>query len=209
MKLYGTLTSPYVRKVRVLLREKGLAADFIEANPAAATSLVPTLNPLGKVPVLVRDDGEVLFDSSMIVEYLDTLAEPRLLPPEGEVRWQVQRWHAFANGLIEAVIARLLETRRPAAQQSAERIAREEQRIAHALAWAEAQPRGRAYLLEDRLTLADLVLAVALEYLDFRYPHPWRERHPRLAHWLAGLSTRPALAETQPPGMERAVHAPF
>ena len=88
MKLYGSLTSPYVRKVRVFLKEKGIAYDFVEEGPADAAGNVARLNPLGKIPTLVRDDGEVLFESAMIVEYLDSLKGAPLIPPPGEARWQ-------------------------------------------------------------------------------------------------------------------------
>ena len=89
MKLYGSLTSPYVRKARVLIREKSLACEFVVADAWAADSAIPTLNPLGKVPVLALDNGELLFDSPVIVEYLDSLKAPLLLPASGEARWVI------------------------------------------------------------------------------------------------------------------------
>jgi len=208
MKLYGSLTSPYVRKCRILVKEKGLACEFVVADAWAADSPVPALNPLGKVPVLEHHDGSSLFDSPVILEYLDSLKPPALLAPGGEERWQMLRIQALADGILDATVTRLLETRRPAAQQSAENIQRQEQKIARALAYADRLPRGEAYLLENRFTVADLCLGVALEYIDFRYPHDWRGRHPRLALWLAGIATRPAFAETVPPGMERAAPSP-
>ena len=132
MKLYGSLTSPYVRKARVLIREKNLPCEFVVADAWAADSPIPPLNPLGKVPVLVLDNGEVLFDSPVIVEYLDALIPPALLAAAGEARWQMLRWEALADGILDAVVARLLESRRPAAQQSAQNIQRQEEKIARA-----------------------------------------------------------------------------
>jgi glutathione S-transferase len=208
MKLYGSLTSPFVRKLRVLIKEKGLPCEFTVADPAAADGPVRRLNPLWQVPVLERDGAEPLYDSPVILEYLDGLAAPALIPAGGEARWQALRAQALADGIMEAVIARLLELRRPPAQRSAEAIAFQEARVAAALAHAATLPRGEAYFGGERFGLADLALGVALEYADFRYPHDWRARHPRLALWLAGIGTRPAFAETCPPGMDRPTQTP-
>lgn len=203
MKLYGSLTSPYVRKVRVLIREKALDCEFIVADAWAADSPVPAFNPLGKVPVLALDNQDVIFDSPVIVEYLDSLKTPALLPASGDARWQMLRWQALADGMLDAAVTRLLESRRPAVQQSAETIRRQEEKIARALEYSARHLSGGEWLVGNRLTLADLVLGVALEYIDFRYPHAWRERHPRLGQWLKGISARPAFIETLPPGMEK------
>ncbi|MDH5486599.1 MAG: glutathione S-transferase N-terminal domain-containing protein [Gammaproteobacteria bacterium] len=200
MKLYGSLTSPYVRKARVLIQEKKLPCEFILVDAWAADSPVPALNPLGKVPVLVRDDQSVLFDSPVIVEYLDALKPPSWLPASGEARWEMLRWQALADGLLDAAVIRFLESRRPAAQQSADNVRRQEEKIARALEFtARHLPKG-SWLMSDRFTLADLAMGVALEYIDFRYPHDWRGRYPRLGEWLAGLSARPAFIDTRPPG---------
>ena len=203
MKLYGSLTSPYVRKARILIREKNLACEFVVADAWAADSPIPALNPLGKVPVLALDSGEALFDSPVIVEYLDALKAPVLLPASGTGRWEMLRWQALADGMLDAAVSRLLESRRPAEQQSAENIRRQEDKIARSMEYTERRLGQGPWLMENRFTLADLVMAVALEYIDFRYPHDWRGRHARLAQWLAGVSARPSLIETRPPGMEK------
>jgi len=203
MKLYGSLTSPYVRKVRILIREKNLACEFVVADAWAADSPIPALNPLGKVPVLALDNGDVLFDSPVIVEYLDSLKAPALLPVSGAARWETLRWQALADGMLDATVSRLLELRRPAEQQSAENIRRQEDKIARSIEYTEQRLSRESWLMESRFTLADLVMAVALEYIDFRYPHNWRGRHARLAQWLAGVSARASLIETRPPGMEK------
>ena len=203
MKLYGSLTSPYVRKVRVLVREKNLACEFVVADAWAADSPIPALNPLGKVPALALDNGDVFFDSPVIVEYLDALKAPALLAVSGAARWEMLRWQALADGMLDATVSRLLELRRPAEQQSAENIRRQENEIARSIEYTEQRLSRESWLMENRFTLADLVMAVALEYIDFRYPHNWRGRHPRLAQWLAGVSARPSLIETRPPGMEK------
>ncbi len=203
MKLYGSLTSPYVRKARALIREKNLACEFVVADAWAADSPIPALNPLGKVPVLALDNGEALFDSPVIVEYLDALQAPALLPVSGTARWETLRWQALADGMLDATVTRLLESRRPAEQQSTENIRRQEEKVAGSLEYAERRLGRGQWFMADRFSLADLVMAVALEYIDFRYPHDWRGRHARLARWLAGVSARPSLVETRPPGMEK------
>lgn len=202
MKLYGSLTSPYVRKCRVLIKEKALACEFIQADAGGAGSPVPALNPLGKVPVLARNDDSPLFDSPVILEYLDSLKPAALLATSGEERWQMLRWQALADGILDATVTRLLEMRRPPEQQSARDIQRQEEKVSRALAFAE-QHAGGAYLMQNKFTAADLCLGVALEYVDFRYAHDWRAKHPMLARWLAGISSRPSFTETVPPGMEK------
>lgn len=199
MKLYGTLTSPYVRKVRAFMHEKGLAYDFIIEAPSDAAGGVARLNPLGKIPVLVRDDGEVAFESMMIIEYLDGLRGAPLIPPSGEHRWQAQRWHALGQGMLDAVVARLMETRRPEVAQDTQLIAKQEGKVADALRFADAHYRGGDYLVGDDFTIADLALGVALEYIDLRYAHDWRAHYPRLAQWLEPIARRSAFTHTAPP----------
>ncbi|MEK7697538.1 MAG: glutathione S-transferase N-terminal domain-containing protein, partial [Pseudomonadota bacterium] len=145
MKLYGSLTSPYVRKLRILLREKDIPCEFVQADAWAADSPVPRLNPLGKVPVLERNDGSALYDSPVILEYLDSLKAPALLASAGEERWAMLRLQALADGILDATVTRLLESRRPSAQQSPENIKRQEEKIARALAFADSLPKGEAY----------------------------------------------------------------
>lgn len=202
MKLFGTLTSPYVRKVRAFLHEKGLAYEFIVEAASDPAGNVPRLNPLGKVPVLLRDDGEALFDSPMIIDYLDGLGGAPLIPAAGDERWRAQRWHALGQGVCDAVVARLMETRRKAEQQDAGVIAKQEGKIAAALKFAEARLGKGTPLAGARFGIADLALAVALEYIDLRYVHDWRSVHPALARWLAGVSERPCLKETRAPKMQ-------
>ncbi|MHB1671721.1 MAG: glutathione S-transferase N-terminal domain-containing protein [Acidiferrobacter sp.] len=208
MKLYGHVTSPYVRKVRIALREKNIRFDWIQESPHDAGNHIVAMNPLGKVPVLETNDGQVLFDSALLIEYIDTLTPERLIPQGDAERLRAQLWNTLGIGIVDATVARLLEGRRPQAEQSRSFIARQEDKIARALAWADKAERGAAYLVGERFTIADLGLASALEYVDFRYAHDWRSKHPRLARWLAGISTRGSFAETVPPGMEKALDAP-
>lgn len=199
MRLYGSFTSPYTRKARVVALEKELRVDVIAVDVSKPGNAALAFNPLGKVPVLEREDGSALFDSPVIVEYLDSLKSPALIPLVGESRWQVLRWAALADGMMDATIARMLESRRAPEQQSPDSAKKQEGKIAQALAYAERELSGRVWLVEDRLTLADIALACALEYIDLRYTADWRAQHKRLAAWLEPVSERPAMVETRPP----------
>ena len=202
MQLIGSTTSPYVRKARVYLAETGTNCAFVPVDAWQPDARLLSLAPLGKVPVLVRDDGSPLYDSLLVIEYLDSLLpdSERLLPAQGEARWEVLRWQALAHGLIDATVVRLLDLRRPEALRSIEAQGREEARIARALDAIERDIGGRQWLCLGRLTIADLVLAVALQYMDFRYPHNWRASRPTLAAWAKTMHARPSLTSTLPPG---------
>lgn len=202
MKLYGSLTSPYVRKVRIVLLEKGLPCEFVVQGATDPGSRVPGLNPLGKVPVLERDDGEALFDSPLICEFLDSLKGDPLIPARGEPRWQVLRWQALSQGMLDAVVLRMLELRRLPDKQLPEAVSKQEHKVAQALAYADRGQPGRSYLVGDQLSLADIAMATACDYTDFRYAHDWRKRHPQLAAWHAAISRRPSFRETLPPEMQ-------
>jgi glutathione S-transferase len=199
MKLYGSDTSPYVRKLRVMIKEKQLPVEYVLADPRAPDSPIPALNPLGLVPVLLRDDGSTLFDSPVVAEFLDSMKAPPLIPAAGESRWQVLRWAALGDGILDQAVARTMELRRPGPQQSAEANGKREEKIARAMDHADAQLGDGAWLIDNRYTLADIALAASLEYVDFRYPHEWRGARPRLARWLAAISARAAFVDTRPP----------
>src|SRR3989449_6610954 len=130
MKLIASYTSPYARKVRVALAEKKIEYDFVEESPWAAQTTVANYNPLGKVPVLVLDDGTTLFDSRVIVEYLDTVSPvSRLIPEPNRQRIVVKRWEALADGICDAAAAIVLENKRPETQRSSEWIDRQQQKV--------------------------------------------------------------------------------
>lgn len=197
MKLYGSLTSPYVRKVRMLLAEKNLPYEFLETQPAPDNTALAAANPLGKVPALALDNGELLIDSRLHVQYLDSLGAPQLIPG-GEAGWVVLNWHELGNGICDAVVARMLEGRRQLSCRSAPFIQKQEDKVARALRYAEDRVQG-AWLVGDALTLADLALATALGYIDLRYAHDWRQAHPALAAWLHGMAGRESYMLTAPP----------
>lgn len=200
MKLFGSSTSPYVRKARVLISEKNIDCEFVVEDPWPAESKIPSMNPLGKVPVLQIGPDNYLFESVLVVHYLDHLGGKPLPPADAAGYWQSQWWQALGHGMIDANIARVLESRRPAEKQMPEKMEREEARIARAFVTADSAYQGGQFLVGSKFSLADLVLGVACQYIDFRYAHDWRGKHPRLKKWFDGIAARRSFQETLPPG---------
>jgi glutathione S-transferase len=200
MKLYGSLTSPYVRKARVLIKEKDLPVELVVEDPWQDGSPIAGWNPLGKVPVLEIGPGSYLFDSMLVTHYLDHIDGKPLQPKDAAEYWQSQWWQALGNGIIDAVIERVLETRRLPRTQWPEKMAREEQRVHRAIDAAEHASRRGRFLVGRDFSMADLVMGVALQYTDFRYPHDWRSRAPTIARWHEGIARRKSFRETLPPG---------
>ena len=205
MRLIGSTTSPYVRKVRVVLAEKKLDYQLILENPWLPGSPVAAANPLGKVPCLVMDGQEAVFDSRVIVEYLDTLSPVgRLLPSAGRQRVEVKTWEALADGLLDAAVAVRLERTwagRAENERCAAWIERHLGKIDSALAAMSAGLGHKSWCCADvHLTLADVAVGCALGYLDFRMPEiDWRSRHANLAQLMSKLMRRPSFADTAPP----------
>ncbi len=201
MKLIANPFSPFGRKVRTVLAEKRIDYDFVIDNPGDAATRVPEYNPLGKIPVLVFDDDTTLFDSRVIVEYLDS-ASPvgRLIPEEARHRVQVRRWEALADGCSDAAVAIVSETRRPAGKQSAEWVARQQGKIDRALKTMSHDLGGRAWCSGETFNLADIATGCALGYLDLRLPDlGWRTPYPNLAKVFEKLSLRAPFRDTAPP----------
>ena len=203
MKLYGSPFSPYARKARVLIIEKNIQCEFVAEDPWTADTAIPAMNPLGKVPVLELAPGNYLFESPQVVHYLDHLDGKPLPPQDAADYWEAQRWQALGNGIIDAVIARILESRRPADKQMPEKMQREEARIARALKLAAEMYDGGEFLVGKKFSLADAVMGVALQYIDIRYPHDWRGRYPALAKWCARITARKSFMATMPDGFAR------
>jgi glutathione S-transferase len=204
MKLIGSTTSPYVRKVRIVMSEKKLDYQFVLEDVWAADTQMALSNPLGKVPCLVMEGGEAVFDSRVIVEYLDTLSPVgKLIPSGGRERAEVKTWEALADGLLDAaVLARQEEMKslRTEKQRSKVWVERQMGKIDSAL---KAMSRGlgeKTYCSGIHLTLSDVAVGCALGYLDFRFPTVvWRETHPNLAKLAEKLATRQSFIDSLPP----------
>ena len=200
MKLVASLTSPYARKIRVALAEKSLPFELEVDIPWLADTRVPNYNPLGKVPALVADDGELWFDSPVIAEYLDTLAGPALLPADRLAALPVRQAEALADGITDAAVAAFLEGMRPAERQDPASIERQLGKIHRGLAALEQRLAQRKGLGGEALTIADIAAGCTLGYLDFRFAHlGWRAAHPQLAAWADGLLARPSFTASAPP----------
>ncbi len=200
MKLVTSLTSPYGRKARVVLLEKKLPFQLQAENPWLPDSPVPALNPLGKVPVLVLEDGVSVFDSRVIVEYLDPLSPvAHLIPSEPKSRMVVRGVEALADGVTDAAVAVYLEKKRPANQQSADWLTLQETTLFRGLeALAEALGE-KPWYHGNGMTLADIACGCMLGYLDLRFADiDWRGAHPNLAKLFDKLMARPSFRETVP-----------
>lgn len=200
MKLIGSYTSPFVRKVRVVLAEKKIEAEFEIESPWTPESRVPEHNPLGKIPVLLLDDGTPLFDSRVIVEYLDNVTpNNKLMPAPNRERMEVKRWEALADGLLEAAVATFLEGKRPKQKQDGPTIARQREKIQRTLDYMAKELGENPWCMGTHFSLADIAVGVALGYLDFRFADiEWRPAYPGLARIHEKLMQRPAFSDTLP-----------
>jgi glutathione S-transferase len=203
MKLIGSTASPYVRKVRIVMAEKRLEYDFVDEDVWAADTTIGQSNPLGKVPCLVMEGGEALFDSRVIVEYLDTLSPVgKLIPAVGRERAEVKTWEALADGVLDALILARLEANwagRAKGQRSPAWIDRQMSKT-HASLKAMSQGLGeKPFCAGIYLSLADIAVGCALGYLDFRFPDiAWRAEYPNLTKLHEKLMQRQSFADTKP-----------
>ncbi len=200
MKLIGSLASPYTRKVRVVLAEKKIDYEFEIDNPWKADAVTPKFNPLGKVPVLVLDDGSSIYDSRVIVAFLDG-ASPlsRLIPGEPRERVEVRRWEALADGVLDAGVTARLENQREAKLRNTAWIDRQLGKVRSGLTALDAELGEKPWCAGNGCTLADIAVGVCLGWLDFRYPKmDWRKDHANLARHLAKLSERASFQDTMP-----------
>ena len=201
MKLIAALASPYSRKVRIVLAEKKIEYEFIIENPGDPATRVPEYNPLGKIPVLILDDNTTLFDSRVIVEYLDH-ASPvgRLIPDDTRARIHTRRWEALADGCTDAANALVVEKRRAADKQSAEWISRQQGKIDRALKAMSEELGNRPWCSGDHYSLADIAVGCALGYLDMRLPDTqWRRDYQNLEKLAEKLNKRPSFVDSAPP----------
>ncbi|GAB1436838.1 glutathione S-transferase N-terminal domain-containing protein [Sphaerotilus sulfidivorans] len=203
MKLIGSLTSPYVRKVRIVLAEKKLDYKLVIEDPWSDPVGLTSANPLSQVPCLVLEGGDALYDSRVIVEYVDTLSPVgRLIPEKGRERAEVRTWEALADGLLDAALLARLESTWPgrdASQRCPAWIERQLGKIDAALRTLSAGLGERNWYSGLHPTLADIAVGCALGYLDFRFPAiAWREAHPNLDRLMQRLSQRASFVATQP-----------
>ncbi|MDD2877920.1 MAG: glutathione S-transferase N-terminal domain-containing protein [Acidiphilium sp.] len=197
MKLFHSATSPYVRKVMACAVARGINLQIgkIPTNPHESPAALIAMNPLSKVPCLVTEDGFPLFDSPVICEYLDTVGDALpLFPASGRGRWVALRHQAMGDGILDAAVARRMESAKP---QDAARDAfmlRQKQAVEHTLAVLERELPGK------QLDIGTIAIGCALGYLDYRFAEDgWRAAHPRLATWFDGIAGEPAFTETAPP----------
>ena len=197
MKLYHSPTSPFVRKVMACAIMHGLDAQItlVPTNAHVSPDELTADNPLSRVPCLVTDDGFALYDSPVICEYLDEISQDiPMLPPKGALRWRALKLQALGDGMMDAAVGRLLESRKPADAARETYIARQKGIVARCLDHLEAD------VPSAHPDLGTLTIACALGYLDLRFADDaWRDGHAKLAAWFERISELPALSRTAPP----------
>jgi glutathione S-transferase len=199
MKLLGTDGSPYARKARVAIAEKGVACDYVAASPRDPASGVSAANPLAKIPTLLLDDGTAIYDSSVIAEYVDGIApSPKLIPEAFAERIAVRCWEALGNGVLDATVSIMHDRRLPAPQQrGAEYVTRQMEKIDAALALIDKTVAGTDFVHGEKFSLGDVVCGTALGYLDRVLPEfDWRGRYANVKRYGGRLAARPSFATT-------------
>ena len=201
MKLFGTPGSPFVRKARLALEEKRIAYEYVLAPAETRETTVVPLNPLGKIPVLQADDGRGIYDSPVIVEYVDGLAaEPRLIPVAFAERIEVRRWEALGDGIAEATVLVNHDARKkPERRESGAWYEKHRQKIRRGLAAMERDLGDKPFCFGTTFTLADIACGYALGYLVQGLPEfEWRAGHPKLARHYDKLMARESFRRTDP-----------
>ena len=201
MKLIGSTTSPYVRKVRIVMAEKKLDYQFALEDVWGEDTRISESNPLGKVPCLIMEDGGAVFDSRVIVEYLDTLTPVgKLIPSSGRERAEVKCWEALADGLADAaLLVRLEVTQRDAGERSPKWVARQQGKVDSALLAMSTGLGDSAWCNGNHYSLADIAVGCALDWIAYRFPDiEWRESYPNLSKLVDKLSERASFRETAP-----------
>lgn len=194
MRLLYSALSPFARKVRVLALEKGLS-DRISLEPAAPyqDEAVRALNPLNKIPTLVTDDGEAVYDSAVICDYLDGLAEPRLIPTAQPARHRALTLEAAADGMGDAALLVVRERMRPEGEHRQDLLDRQLKAIAAALDLFDG-----VNLSTEHFGVGEIAVAAQLGYLDARKVVDWRDGRPALAAWFEVVSKRGSMVATDP-----------
>jgi glutathione S-transferase len=200
MKLIGSYTSPFVRKISVILLEKGITFEFINEMPYNAVNGVAQYNPLGKVPALLTDSGECWYDSPIIVQYIELLdIAPAMVSRDPKAALRMRQLESLADGIMDAGLVSVREQARPAAQQSPEELVRQREKISRGLDALEAFAADGT-LKADELNLATIATACAVGYLNFRHVSPgWCATRPHLVKLVETLFQRDSFARTEPP----------
>ena len=201
MKLIGSLASPYVRKVRIVMAEKKIDYQFELEDVWAADTRIQLANPLGKVPCLIMEDGGAVFDSRVIVEYLDNVTPVhKLLPQGGRARAEVKCWEALADGMLDAgILLRLENTVRAESERSQTWIARQFNKVESAIKAMSAGLGSKPWASDGKYSLADISVGCALGWLEFRFPQlGWREQYQNLSRHVDKLNKRQPFIDTVP-----------
>jgi glutathione S-transferase len=197
--LLGSNTSPYVRKARLVLLEKNIPHTYVVDPPSDPNSEVYRVNPLGRIPALIRDDGTCVFDSTVIADYADSMNDTPILIPRQDVqaRMRVKRWEALADGIMDSAIVVRNEQLRPAEKQDPNVLDLHNSAISHSLSYIAEQLGNAEWCEGNCITVADLALLSALCYLDLRQAErDWRGAYPNLAAWFKRISARPSVKIT-------------
>ncbi len=200
MKLLYAVNSPYARKVRIVAIEKHIDITLQEVLLSDPNNPVSQYNPLGKVPVLVLDDDEALYDSRVIVEFLDHRTPvAHLIPQDHTSKIAVRRWEALADGICDAAVAAMMEQRKPEEQQSQTTIDRQLGKVTAGLEKLNADIAKKKWCVNETFSLADIALGCALGYVDLRHKQlNWQDNYPALAKHYSILVKRPSFKETMP-----------
>ncbi|MCW8901906.1 MAG: glutathione S-transferase N-terminal domain-containing protein [Gammaproteobacteria bacterium] len=202
MKLYYSSTSPFVRKVNIFAIEAGLdqQLEWVKTNPWQAEDHLTTENPLSKIPTLITDDDEIIYDSRVICEYLDTLhTGEKMIPAPGEARWQVLRLQALADGVLDAGILRFMEKKRTSDMQSTDWDEMQKGAVERGLDHLEYTVSDWATQATQNLNIGVISVACVLGWLDFRFSHEnWRINRPNLQQWFEAFSKRDSMLKTLP-----------
>ena len=199
MKLIIATPSPFARKIRVVLREKDIPCDEVIDTPWNTDSFASDYSPLAKVPILITNDGTKIFDSRVIVEYIESMPNSLPLFPRKDPDYiQTRQIEALADGISDSVVLTVLENHRPPSLRSKDWITRQNLKIKNGISFLNRQLNGMDWFVGDRMTIGDISAACALAYLDLRLPsQSWREKHPSLAHFSEVMERRDSFRATQ------------
>lgn len=200
MKVIGSLTSPFVRKIRIALIEKNIPFELVIDPPMDPDTKVPDFNPLGKIPVLIGDDQSIWYESDLILEYLEVLhSDTPLLPRSRPAALPVRKTLMLADGVADAGVLIFLEKRRSADKQDPEWTGWQRGKVERGLAVLESAARNKDFLHGDEFGAADIAVGCLLQWMEFRLPEiEWRNDHPSLVALNARLNTRPSFMRTTP-----------